>query len=477
MFQLVPIPLVDGIYACAAYETCIVNQRISMRERHAFPLADGTPDRNKLYQSIHDNLVDRFPPRRIKKITATRLVERAPPAKQQRIRNALDEYRRDGWTRTDARVKMFQKWEKTEGMGVFELQSMTQDKLAAKKSRSIQHRSDKFCYVSMQYGKAMEDNIYHSRRMPGDKWARYVPPRKRIFTKGLNSFETATNAKWKWDQFTDPLAVLLDHSGYDGTLNQDLRRIVEVAYYKKCTPGSHEFHWLINQLLTLNVRSAHGDRMRVKGTMASGDWCTSFGDNLINFAIIDYWLRHHCGVKDFELMINGDDSVIIIEQRERHKLDFTFFKTVGLNTKVDFASEFHNIDYCQCKPVQTINGLRMCRDWRRLISRCSYTTKNMQTEKGWRSLIGAIAAGEISCNAGLPVVQSFALMLQRTARGHFSQALYDEHMFMRHDRQSEPTVITEEARTTFMLAYQLNPQEQRQLETLFDSVEEMPLVL
>lgn len=473
--QLVPLPLVPGNYVSRAHQGCKINEEIALRERHALPYLKH-PDQPQLYEDVARHFRKIFRPVQITPLTVEELLQAVPPSRRKRVAQAMKELDETGWLKVYEMAEAFVKFDKGEGPSPFELQGEQNDKGKMDAPRLIQFVSMVMCYSYMRFLKPIEHEVYPRRPVKGFKYARKVPVYKRDFIKGMNANEVARNLRWKTEQFRDPAFVLLDHSRFDSHLNWKMQEELSMNYNKACTAAPNEdnrfFHYLINCLRKVRVNAKSGAHWVIDGSMLSGRPDTSYTDNMVNYQAILYWLDKVCKVTKAERMVNGDDSIVIVERSELHKLDFEWFKLFGLRTKVEIVYDMRQADFCQTKYVDTLKGPKMVRDPFRLMSRCCYTIKGGLHKDGPYSLLGAIAAGELHCNAGVPVLQSFALMLRRAARGHFSQALLDEYMARRGSMEFvKPYEVSDQARIDFWIAHGIDPLEQRELERWFDSAD------
>lgn len=470
--QLVPLPVIPGNYVSRAHQACKINEEIALRERHALPYLEH-PDQPKLYRKVARHFREIFRPRQIVPLTAEELIAAVPNNRKLRVAQALKELEENGWQRAYEMAEAFVKFDKGEGPSPYDLQGDRNDKGFMDAPRLIQFVSMVMCYAYMRFLKPIEHEVYPRRPVPGHRHARKVPVYKRDFIKGMNANEVARNLRWKTQQFRDPVFVLLDHSRFDSHLNWSMQEELSMKYNKACTSEPNDenrfFHYLIDCLRKVRVNSKTHAHWTIDGSMLSGRPDTSYTDNMVNYSAILYWLDVVCEVGKAERMVNGDDSIVIIERSDLPKLDFEWFRLFGLRTKVEIVYDMREADFCQTKYVSTLKGPKMVRDPFRLMSRCCYTIKSGLCKDGPYALLGAIAAGELHCNAGVPVLQSFALMLRRSALGHFSQALFDEYMARRGVMENaKPYAVSDQARVDFWIGHGIDIQEQIELESWFD---------
>jgi len=446
MTQLLPLLEMDSVNPCAGYAGCLINERISLAERHIQPTPEVTPKTRALYAQAELLFRRHFPPRKLHAWTRERVLECAPANRKKRIANAYMRLDRDGEPSDFSRVKAFIKWEK--------FSDDLSDPLQFKAPRLIQHRSDEYCYELARYLKPLEHKLFQS--YDGKK----VPRSKRKFIKGMNSFQVATNLR-KASRFPNPVWINADHSRFDAHLNNELRRVFR-KYVKDSYPGDQYIERLMRMQEVNKGKTRNGIKYSVRGTMMSGEYNTSLEDCFINYMILLFVFQN----VDCEIRVNGDDSVICLDRSELHKVNLGGFGDLAFKTKTEIVFDFSQIDFCQCKPVELSSGhWRMVRNPFRVFERTAYTIKNYPDLKGYQSLAGAIGLGELACNNGIPMLQSYALFMIQAARGRFSKHDYDEYMARRpephrSDLGARVSHISTDARNSFYAAFGVSPAEQ-----------------
>jgi len=229
-----------------------------------------------------------------------------------------------GLRRSDAKVSMMLK-----------LELSPIDKLRSKEDRAIQYRS-------VVYNAALSKFL-----VPFEHWFLRQSFGNRGFPcvmKGINNLAMGHIIYDAWQSFTQPMALLLDHSRFDSCVSiQHLR--LEHAYYLAAFRGNRRLAWLLQQQLRNFGVSRGGIVYRTVGKRMSGDVNTSLGNTLINLAV----MRSVLG-DDGVLFVNGDDSVFICERRPFDDGQLiSLFVDYGFNTEVLYAWRLSDIDFCQTK--------------------------------------------------------------------------------------------------------------------------------
>lgn len=211
-----------------------------------------------------------------------------------------------------------------------------------KPPRLIQARNAYYTMELGRYTKPIEDAIYAKDRLT-----------KRYFYKHMHPHTMANVLCDKASSFSKPLFLCLDHTAFDAHVTTDALRMCHRTL--KLHNKEPEFSRLLNQQLnnpsTYFHRKTNTKRhFRFTGTVCSGDITTSLYGCLINYHILKSFIKHH-NIRKWDLMINGDDSVVIIEAAEEFKLPLdikSFFTKFNMITKVDVrTTDISGVEFCQ----------------------------------------------------------------------------------------------------------------------------------
>jgi len=165
------------------------------------------------------------------------------------------------------------------------------------------------------------------------------------------------------------------------------------------------------------------------------------------------------------LINNGDDCVLIVEQRDVQRIIgkvHAWFLRYGFSMKVeDPVRELERVEFCQMRPVW--NGLDyvMCRNPLKCMSKdlmCLHPDTNP-----YRNWLGGVATAGLALTAGVPVLQEFYRQLSYLGSG----VLSDDSGMQRLAQGLSPMVkpITREARLSFYKAFGVPPWVQVNWET------------
>lgn len=408
------------------------------------------------YNRMADVLYRMVPARRLVPLTREAFLARYSGAKFTRYLKAQDEVRARGLSKRDSEAKAFIKDENNQ------LQN-------DKDPRMIQFRTYRYGSELGRYVKAIEGVFYAAR---GDG---RIFPRTRFMAKGLNTWERASLLRAKWERFRDPVALLLDNSRHDKHCNDHTSKGEHRLSLKFFVGQDRQrFRNLLKQQLRNRVSSACGLVYQVNGRRLSGDFNTALG-NTESVVTIDGCAmdraRQVLGDFEWDLLNDGDDQVIITE-RETSEIVGGFvvqtFRDHGFKMQLEGTTDvFEQIDFCRSRPVKLAGGWRMVRWPERLMSG-ALSSHKLSTYGERKRMFATIGLGELSCNAGVPMLQAFAEWMRKASEGAKPLNALSVDKFYRYkiegvdfsaiDRKSEP--ITAEARDSFQKAYGISSEQQ-----------------
>lgn len=326
-------------YRVGFHSTCSCNELVALNNRH---LVDRTYIKfDKKYFTTMFNRY-RFGNKTLEPCSYKEIVNHYSGAKRKSYLSAMKELNEEGIHRKDTRVRMFVKMEK-----------MMEDKVCSKAPRAIQFRSTKYNLAIGVYLHPFEQWFY---TMPGDG-----PTRTRVVSKGLNPLQIALLLNDKMSVFRSPIFLSCDHSKFDSTIRKEHLKAEHSIYVRSY--GSKYLARLLHYQLTNFGRTRHGHRYVVGGTRMSGDFNTGLGNSMINYIV----LRSFVGDLKHEIMLDGDDSIVIVEQEDVHHLDRLHFERMGFETKIDYTDDIRYAEYCQSRYVASDPPI-MCRNPCRALS-------------------------------------------------------------------------------------------------------------
>jgi hypothetical protein len=293
-----------------------------------------------------------------------------------------------------------------------------------------------------------------------------------VVFKGLNPLQRGQLLREKWERFDHPVAILLDATRYDGSIQTE-HLLLEHSFYKYCNNSPLLAKALKMQLVNRGLAVCEDGLVKfvVKGRRMSGDFNTSLG----NIIIMVLMLLRMVGVSrlhKYELGCDGDDSFIIVERRDLDRIlpvIPTEAGKLGFEIKVeDVCSEFERIDFCQTSPIWTPLGWVACRNPRKVLAKDAFSMKTLNNQQEYDSWRNSVSVGGRAAFANMPILSSYFLHIGRGAK-------YDHVCFDKSYRDLQagdyvaPSFIDDRTRSSFFYAFGIPPSEQRELESLFDN--------
>jgi hypothetical protein len=437
---------------CASFEGCSRNEEYALRERHLTRMPYKDPRAIARMMSRFSNLL---PANTVRPWSPKEVLAHRSSRLKRRYENAFASLEVEPLTLRDGRIEMFVKFEKEWA-----------DTIDAKAPRAIQFRTPRYTASISQYLMPIEKFIFSI-----DHQGYPCPLERRLFAKGMNSFQCARRleAMHRW---SNTAWILLDHSRFDANVTVDHIRWESKIYQRICAGPTNQLDWLMRQQLVNRGRTHSGLRYTCRGKKMSGEYNTSLGDSVINAALILDWTA---GV-DAEILVNGDDSVVAIQADDMARLDPAYFANNGWNTKVEVVYDFHQVEFCQMRPVEVQMGnWRMVRNPWRVMNRAICTIQRYHGV-AWHGYLRAVADCEYYCNYGVPVLEAFAHYIRRHSLGHKAVALND---YAELRARLEPHIKykvhepTSTARASLHLAWNITEAEQLVMENYFRTVDDL----
>jgi hypothetical protein len=293
----------------------------------------------KRLTDVGHRIADRVSKQSLEKLTRAEFLAQCPASKRPLYARAADDYEVRGWSRKDAVIKAFVKFEKLDF-------TKKQDPAP----RVIQPRSPVYNYALGRFTRRIEHSIYEAL---AEEWMGRGTVEK-VVMKGLTVTQVAAEIRLKWDKLKCPVAVGLDASRFDQHVSADALRW-EHGVYKRIFGYDGELCALLaTQLRNKGRIFTDGKKVTysVEGTRASGDMNTSLGNCLIMCTLIREYVRELGIVAQF--VNNGDDCVLFVEESDVHRLDglYDWMLRYGFEMEIeDKVTEFEHIVFCQSQPV------------------------------------------------------------------------------------------------------------------------------
>lgn len=370
---------------------------LALTNRH---LVDRTyiPFDRKLWRSICAKTL-KFYPKALTPCTFQEVLQNYRGMKKRSYYNAMINLQQNGWHKKYTQVKMFVKPDRY----------ATAD-APMKDPRAIQYRSMEFNLVFSKYIKSFEHAIYQDLTYG-------VVSGTRVIAKCLNNYERAELLLTKTSYFRKPRFVLLDHSRFDSTINVEHLKTTHKKYQRAF--HSRELNVCTRAQLNNVGWSKSGIKYRTKGTRMSGDADTACGNTVVNADALWGFLQGS-NIAKYDYLLDGDDSVVIVESSDIERLDYTLFGRLGFDTKHQVVNDIIDVEFCQCKLIRAQRPV-LVRNPARVMSHSMVSRKYypIHTYNRWLAGNGMC---ESAVNVGVPVLQAFGNKLARMS----PKPLFDE---------------------------------------------------
>nr|WKV34284.1 MAG: RNA-dependent RNA polymerase [Riboviria sp.] len=425
-------------YQVNVHTSCICNELVSLHNRH---LVDRTyiPFNKRLWREVARETRRFYRGLDLAPWAYEEVIAEYTGNKKRMYRNACVELRTHGLQQRHMLVKMFVKPDR------YPLADCEE-----KDPRAIQYRSPHFNIAYGAYVKPFEEWAY-----PNLTYG--VASGTRVIAKGMNNYDRAALLLTKVESFKQPRFVLLDHSRFDSTINQTHLRTTHAKYQMAFNSG--RLARLCKAQLVNVGYTKHGIKYKTKGTRMSGDSDTGLGNSLVNADCL-YGFLTRSGVSKYDFILDGDDSVVIVEASDLPRLDKTLFGQLGFDTKMQVVADLDEVEFCQCKMILAQRPL-FSRNPARALSHSSVARKRFprRTVGKW---IAAVGECERACNIGVPVLQAYGESLASISKAKFVDEELRHRWRMGWRVDSAP--ITADARATFALAWGVPPEVQQLME-------------
>ena len=245
---------------------------------------------------------------------------------------------------------------------------------------------------------------------------------------------------------------------------QELLR-VEHKVYEKMTKKSARgmLKWLLKQQLINEGRTKNGTTYTTVGTRMSGDMNTGLGNSVLMASMLECYLDA-CNISG-ATYVDGDDSVVVVDRADVGKLlpVREFFLQFGMEMKYEATSEFSQVDFCQCRPVNVDGQWVLSRDPSRVLVRPLWTTRDMGRKLEGRYLKG-LGMGEVAVNWGMPLGSTLGMRLYELGEGKPWSYEFHPGMKSREYGRVDSPAPSLSTRLSYFEAWGITPEEQMGIE-------------
>lgn len=296
----------------------------------------------------------------------------------------------------------------------------------------------------------------------------------KTIMKGYDCRQQGSILKRKWDRFRKPVAVGLDATKFDMHVSATALRW-EHSIYKYIYRGDKSLarylSWQVN-----NVGKGYCADGKlsysVDGRRFSGDMNTGSGNCIIMCGLV-YAYASDRGVP-IELANNGDDCQVFMEQGDLDRfmvgLDAWFLEMGFRMTIEEPAYEFERVEFCQMRPIWNGEFYTMVRNIPTAREKDSMTSQDLRSEGMLSKWMYAIGECGLALNSGVPIMQEMYVAYMR----HGTKSKLSEHhsmltggRYLAQGLEAKQRVVTDEARLSVFLAWDITPDEQVAIEEVY----------
>lgn len=373
-----------------------------------------------------------------------------------RYANAVEDYLKFGVSREDAISTVFNKLEKVN---------------PTKAPRNINPRSPVYNLAVGVYLKPIEHALYRAIwKACGDS--------QPVVMKGYNVVEVATILNKKWNMFADPVCVGLDATKFDMHVSAAMLKW-EHSIYLELYDEDPELQKLLKWQIANKGRGfSHDGKLKfsILGSRFSGDMNTAMGNCLIMCACVSAYARTK-GIL-CELANNGDDCVVIMDKKSLNSFGSglsEWFIGLGFRMTVEPAVDlFEKIEFCQMHPIFDGEQWKMVRDHMMAREKDSIALLDISKSAPYGKWMAAVGECGLALTSGIPVMQSMYMAFERHGLpGKVEGAMQMQcgAMFLRRGLEAKYREVSDEARVSYYIAYDVTPDEQVALEDYYDKLD------
>lgn len=427
-----------GTYQAVTHAACVCNEMRALYNRHLIDRC--LPEYDKYYyRGCFNSVLSEFHFSTLEPCSYYQIINRYHGSKKNAYMFAHQLITDYGYLRQWAAINMFVKPDKYPLQDAYD-----------KAPRAIQYRRPAFNLMLARYLHPVEEWFYQQKSPTGF----------RFVAKGLNNVDRAILLKEVSESFQNPVYVLLDHSAFDSSITVDHIKSCHKFYNKLIK--SRTMNKLLRSQLNNKGYSRHGIKYTIKGTRMSGDFDTALGNTLVNYAVLRSWLKL-AGIRG-EIILDGDDSIVVVERASLAKLDFNHFSRVGFSTKHSVVHDITEVEFCQGKYLPT-NPPRFARNPLRALSRYNISVRNYHGP-GWHRYLAGVGRGEMAVSSGVPILEAIGSKLANLS----DKPLYDTESWYRSTTVGTVASITDEVRDAFCTAWGITPSQQINMESEYTPI-------
>lgn len=301
---------------------------------------------------------------------------------------------------------------------------------------------------------------------------------EHVVIKGYDVAEIGNIMASKWNSFNSPVGIGLDAVKFDMHVSAEMLEW-EHSIYTAMYRGDKELVRLLGyQINNVGVGRCDDGKLRyaVHGRRFSGDMNTALGNCIIMCALV----FSYAAFKEIPIRLvnNGDDCVVFMERE--HEISFRnglpdWFIQMGFRMTVEPpAYVLEQVEFCQMRAIETDSGHVMVRNFNTAREKDSICLNPIPNAAAMRKWLFAIGECGLALCSGIPVMQSIYQCYMRNgiqSGMQHSVQMQSGMMHLRRKLESVSRKVSATARASFMLAWNVTPDEQTALEQYYDKLE------
>lgn len=364
-------------------------------------------------------------------------------------------------TRKDFQLSVFVKYEPLDA---------TSKPVVEHKPRIICVRSYRAALVTACYIKPAERVLY---KLMNKRF------KNSFVVKGLNVRERGEQTAKIIDRIEDPYVLVCDASHADSSVGDAHRnilfRVLSILFRDDPVVDILRQYYTGHQVIKTYVG---GVLIEVKATelgLSSGDSFTSLVMNLLMCFFYNHFISDHklhavaiIDGDDTSPVVRGKDVPVFIEHLQ------AFFSDRGFNLKIEAVRPLNikeNFQHCQSRLIWE-RGWVMCRHPGRCLSKDSKTIQPINNKSDYDYYRDAKSKCGLALCGGVPLLGAFYEAMGRGANPKKRKVEWTDwrHKTLARGLRSERIEPDAEARLSFYLAFDITPDEQRDIEKLYDNL-------
>lgn len=303
-----------------------------------------------------------------------------------------------------------------------------------------------------------------------------------VIMKGFNTFERAHHMHQAWSRIRNPAAIGLDASRFDEHVSSAMLRWEHRRYLNFFAGLDRKELSAVLRAQIKNkgfIRTSQGRiKYCVDGNRSSGDMNTALGNCLIMCAAVYSLMKSlHIPHRDFALINDGDDCVLIVNQSLAKLVCEAipkWFHALGFVMKVEtpvFA--FEDIGFCQTHPVFDGKCWRLVRNFPESLSKDAIVLTDITSPGVYPRYFRSIGDCGLALTYGMPVLQEYYECFRRAASDlPLEHPVFETGMFrLAHGLSPNYEEVSENSRFSFWRAFGLLPDAQIELENYYKKLD------